>query len=65
MKHRRQVHTGALFKDYNNKTTKLDLSRYQVFKNNQETDSTINWLLYALKRGGLDDVKYEAAKTCI
>ena len=62
-KHRRQVHTGAFFKYYNN--TKLDLSRYQVFKNDEEADYSDNCLLYALKMGGLDDVKNEGAKTYI
>ena len=42
---------------------KLDLSRYQVFSNDEHTDNSDNCLLYALKLGGLDAVKYEAAKT--
>ena len=62
-KHQRQVHNGAFFKWYNN--TKLDLTRYQVFSNDKETDYTDDCLLHALKLGGLDDVKYEAAKTYI
>ena len=36
-----------------------------MFKNDEKADYTDNCLLYALKMGGLDDVKYEAAKTYI
>ena len=58
--HKRKVHTGAFFNFYNN--MKLDLTRYQIFKNDSEADYTDNCLLYALKMGGLCDDKYKIAK---
>ena len=36
-----------------------------MFSNDKQTDYSDNCLLYALKLGGLDDVKYEAAKTYV
>ena len=67
--HGNKLHEGAFFKYFNN--TKLDLSRYQVYKNDKETTNDKksvyekNCLLYALEMGGLDEERLEYAKTFV
>lgn len=59
----RKVHSGAFFKYFN--TTKLDLTRYQVFKETDNSDDAdkFNCLIYALmmsekvQKVALDDLK--------
>lgn len=59
----RKVHSGAFFKYFN--TTKLDLTRYQIFKETDDSDAAdkFNCLIYAfmmsekVKKVALDDLK--------
>lgn len=46
---------GGFFPYYHN--TKFDFTEYQIFKNEEQADYDDNCLVYALKMGGLDEIK--------
>ena len=62
-KHSYKRNNGSFFPYYNN--TKFDLSRYQIFHNDNEANYEDTCFIYALKKGGLNKNKIEMIKPFI
>ena len=54
---------GAFFRWFNNTT--LNLKRFQIFRDDLESDYTDNFLIYALQMSGMNTLKLDSAKTYI
>ena len=59
--HKYKKSNGAFFK-YHHNLDKVDFTRYGVFRNDKEANYNDTCLLYALKKGGLDEIVLQSLK---